>query len=294
MTNRWKWRGMWAALITSVFFIWAPDSQAAEKLIWLMRDLPPLAIHEGPQKGQGVIDQLMPMLIASLPQYEHIMLRVNRARASQMLESSTLACDPILLWNPTRAKKITYSSPIIGLHSNGLAIRREDQSRIAAFIYDDSVDLPALLNAQSLKLGIVAKRSYGEWIDKQLAQSPESQLVAHYGNDASGSLLQMLKAGRLQMVLGYWSEIQSKASQQGLPPEDLIFYPIKGAPTYQPIYIGCSGTPEGRQIMLDINAVLATVNRDILTTSEVPAFSPEQPDGVLPAGQSLLKGSVEN
>lgn len=294
MTNRWKWRGIWAALITSVCFIWAPDSQATEKLIWLMRDLPPLAMHEGPEKGQGVIDQLMPMLIASLPQYEHVMLRVNRARASQILESSTLACDPILLWNPTRADKITYSSPIIGLHSNGLTIRSKDKSRVEAFVHDGTVDLPALLNAKALKLGIIAKRSYGEWIDKQLAQSPESQLVAHYGNDASGSLLQMLEAGRLQMVLGYWSEIQSKASQQGLPPEDLIFYPIKGAPTYQPIYIGCSGTPEGRQIMLNINAVLATVSRDTLMTSEPPALNSEQPSGRHPAGQPPLNRSGVN
>lgn len=277
MTNRWKWRSICTTLITSLWVIWAPGSQAAEKLIWLMRDLPPLSVQEGPKKGQGVIDQLMPLLVASLPHYEHIMLRVNRPRASQMLESPTLACDPLLLWNPKRASRIAYSNPIIGLHSNGLVIRRQDQARISAFIQDGSVDLPALLNAKALKLGIVAKRSYGEWIDEQLTQGAESQIVPHYGNDAAGNLLQMLKAGRLQMMLGYWPELQAKAGQFGLLPEDLAFYPIKGAPTYQPVYIGCSNTREGRQIILDINTVLANMDPQTLMNLEARNFTAAQP-----------------
>lgn len=294
MTNRWKWRGICTALITSMCVMWAPDSLAAEKLVWLMRDLPPLSVHEGPKKGQGVIDQLMPMLIASLPHYEHIMLRVNRARASQMLESPTLTCDPLLLWNARRANRIAYSNPIIGLHSNGLVIRRQDQPRIEAFIHEGSVDLPALLNAQTLKLGIVAKRSYGEWIDEQLMQGTESQIVTHYGNDASGNLLQMLKAGRLQTMLGYWPEIQSKTNQLGLLPEDLVFYPIKGAPTYQPIYIGCSNTHEGREIIRGINTVLTNINLETLMNVEAQTFNTEHLRNEHTEVQPSLEGSGLN
>ena len=56
----------------------------------------------------------------------------------------------------------------------------------------------------------------------------------HYGSDPLASLLQMQQAGRMPALLGYWPEIQAKASQQGLSPDALMFYPIQGAPEFAP------------------------------------------------------------
>lgn len=80
MTHRLKWRSLWAGLITPLLLVWATGSQAEPKLIWLLRDLPPLTVFHGQQKGQGVIDQMMPVLIESMPQYQHVIMQVNRAR----------------------------------------------------------------------------------------------------------------------------------------------------------------------------------------------------------------------
>ena len=249
-------RSLWAGLIASLMLGWVPASQAAPTLIWLLRDLPPLTVFHGPQKGQGVIDKMMPDLIANMPQYQHIVMQVNRARALQMLEEQSLACDPALVWNPARALSIVYSEPVTELHSNGMAILREDRQRLQPFIHDDKVDLPGLLKAQTLKLGVIAKRSYGVWIDNQLARGPASQIVMHYGSDPLASLLQMQQAGRMPALLGYWPEIQAKASQQGLSPDALMFYPIQGAPEFQPIYVGCTDTPEGREVISHVNSIL--------------------------------------
>ncbi len=257
MTRHSKWRGICAGLVTLALLAWPPETLAAPKLIWLMRDLPPLTVRDGPQKGQGLIDQLMPALMTGMPQYQHVILPVNRARAIRMLEEASLACDPALVWNPRRAHSIVYSSPVIGLHGNGLVIRREDQKLIEPFVRDKAVDLTAMLDAQTLKLGVIAKRSYGPWIDAQVSQGRKHQLFIHYGNDPLGSLLHMQSAGRVQALLGYWPEIQSKARQQGLNPESLTFYRILGAPAYQPIYIGCTNTPEGREVIRRVNAILA-------------------------------------
>lgn len=278
MTIR-SWRpSRWAQFIPWAMLGWACMSSGAEKLTWLMRDLPPLTVFEGPQKGQGVIDQLMPLLIASLPEYEHVVVKVNRARAMQMLQDPTLTCDPALVWNPSRAQSIAYSAPVMGLHSNGLVIRQSDEPKIAPYVTDQSVDLKRLLNAQGVRLGVVAKRSYGMWIDEQLAHSEDRQLFVHHGNDALGSLLQMQHAGRLEGVLGYWPEIQSKARQQGLPFEALLFYRILGAPTYQPIYIGCSDTPAGHEALGRINRALATLGPDALREAEAQWQEPGHPD----------------
>jgi uncharacterized protein (TIGR02285 family) len=130
---------------------------------------------------------------------------------------------------------------------------------VEPFIQNNKVDLPGLLKAQTMKLGVIAKRSYGEWIDAQLTQVPASQIVMHYGNDPLSSLLQMQQAGRRPALLGYWPEIQAKANEQGLSPESLTFYPIQGAPEYQSIYIGCSATPEGREVIRSVNTLLNTL-----------------------------------
>ena len=64
--------------------------QSKERLIWLVRDLPPFTIFEGTAKGQGVVDNLLPRLIAQMPEYDHSIVRVNRARGLQMLQSPAL------------------------------------------------------------------------------------------------------------------------------------------------------------------------------------------------------------
>jgi len=71
-------------------------AQSKENLVWLKRDLPPLFIFEGPKKGLGVIDQLLPTLIAGMPQYQHSVIKVNRARGLQMLHEPSLTCDAAL------------------------------------------------------------------------------------------------------------------------------------------------------------------------------------------------------
>ena len=270
MTHRSKWRSLCAGLASSLLLGWAPGSQAAPPtLIWLLRDLPPLTVFDGPQKGQGVIDKMMPALIASMPQYQHITMRVNRARALQMLGERTLACDPALIWNPVRALSIVYSTPVAVLHSNGLAVLREDRALIEPFVQDNKVDLPGLLKARNLKLGLIAKRSYGVWIDNQLKLGPPGQIIMHYGNDPLGSLLNMQHAGRLQALMGYWPEIQAKAGQQGLSSEALMFYPIQGAPEFQSIYIGCTDTPEGREVIRSVNTILTRLGPPSLSSLDV-------------------------
>ena len=114
-------------------------------MIWLLRDLPPLTIFEGPKKGQGVIDQLMPLLIAGMPQYEHTLMRVNRARGLQMLHENPFACDPALLWNKERAQWVAYSIPAIRAVSNGLVVRQQDRAVLEPYLVDGEVDLSALL-----------------------------------------------------------------------------------------------------------------------------------------------------
>nr|WP_256587253.1 TIGR02285 family protein [Pseudomonas sp. FW300-N1A1] len=251
---------------------------ARETLTWLLRDLPPLTIFEGPQKNQGAIDRFMPLLIAGLPEYEQRIMRVNRARGMQMLLEPGFTCDPSLLWSPERAQRLAFSIPAYRIRSNGIVIRHQDRGVLAPYLIDNQVDLTLLLVRENGKLGVVAERSYGQVVDRILQQAPNNSLSSHYGNDALGSLLQMQRLGRLSVLLGYWPEIRYQAQQQGISPDELEFYGIRGTDKYQSIHIACSDTPLGRQAIQGINATLRDLRQNRLVEFYAQWLDPQMRD----------------
>ncbi|ANI00910.1 hypothetical protein A8L59_05185 [Pseudomonas koreensis] len=234
-------------------------AEAKPTLTWLLRDLPPLTIFEGPKKGQGVIDQMLPLLIAGMPQYEHTLMRVNRARGMQMMQDASFTCDPSLIWSKERAQWIAFSIPAFRAVSNGLVVRQKDREVLEPYVVNGEVDLGAFLANAEQKVGIVAQRSYGEFVDSLLKQAPDGALTPHYGNEALSNLLSMQRLGRLQVVLGYWPEIRYQAQQAQIAEDELVFYPIQGTGKYLSGYIGCSDTAEGRQAIIEINQLLRTL-----------------------------------
>ena len=273
----WTWR-LFGLLFLLVLPAWA---QAKPTLIWLLRDLPPLTIFEGPKKGQGVIDQLMPMLIAGMPQYEHTLMRVNRARGIQMLHEHPFACDPSLIWNKERAQWIAFSIPAFRAVSNGLVVRQRDREVLEPFLVEGEVDLSAFLANGERKVGVVAERSYGEYIDTLLHQAPSGALTPHYGNDALSSLLSMQRLGRLQVVLGYWPEIRYQARQAEIAEDELLFFPIRGTGKYLSGHVGCTDTTAGRQAITEINQLLRTLPHEHLNQLYADWLDPERREDYL-------------
>ncbi|MGF6392627.1 TIGR02285 family protein [Pseudomonas plecoglossicida] len=250
--------------------------QAKERLLWLVRDLPPFTIFEGDEKGQGVVDQMLPLLIEQMPEYDHAIVRVNRARGIQMLQDrSSFTCDPTLLWTQERAKFVHFSVPTLGVMSGGLVVRKQGEALLAPYLDGQQVDLKALLTSTQLKLGIVAERSYSTQIDDILRQLPDSVFSRHYGNDATASLLEMQQLGRLQLVLGYWPEMRYLIRQQGGSLDDYRFHPIQGVNRYQFLHVGCSDSPLGREAIAHIDQLLPALRRDRLPALYARWLEPE-------------------
>ena len=240
-------------------------ASAKERIFWLVRDLPPFTILEGPEKGQGVIDQLLPLLIRQMPEYDHSIVRVNRARGIQMLQDlNSFTCDPTLLWTPERAEYVRFSVPSLGVLSGGLVLRKDSEALVAPYLDGQEVDLHGLLSKAPLKLGVVAERSYGTQIDAILRQLPDSAFSRHYGNDATANLLQMQQLGRLRMVLGYWPEVRYLVDLQGGALADYQFHPVKGVNRYQFLHVGCSNSELGREAIAHIDQLLPALRRDVL------------------------------
>lgn len=272
---------------------WPLTASAEDTLIWLVRDLPPLTIFEGPRKGQGALDQLLPILIERLPEYRHQVLHVNRARGTQMLSEPSFTCDPSLLWTPERAKYVVFSRQAFVTPSNGIAIRRSQQDAMAPFIVDGQFDLQAFLDARGTRVGATAERSYGPVIDEQLKHADARTLALHYGNDALGSLLQMQRRGRLEAVLGYWPEIRYHALQQRIASDDLSFYPIKGSLPYQRTHIACSDTALGRHAIERIDQVLRDIPQEQVQQSYAAWLDPVMREQYLRDNPRFFQDSPE-
>jgi uncharacterized protein (TIGR02285 family) len=286
------WRGLATLILLSC--LGSPVSaQPKETLIWLLRDLPPTMILEGPKKGQGIIDQMLPLLIAGMPQYQHSLMRVNRARGMQMLHEASLTCDPSLVRTKEREQWITFSIPAFRAVSNGLVVRQEDRAVLEPFLVDGEVDLAAMLASSRKKVGVVAERSYGQFLDTLLKQALPDALTRHYGNDALGSLLQMQRLGRLQVVLGYWPEIRYKANQAQIADDQLEFYPVKGTGKYLSGHIGCSNTPQGRKAINEINQLLRTMPHDRLDQQYADWLDPERRSDYLKETKAFFEHQAE-
>lgn len=251
-------------------------ASAKERLMWLIRDLPPFTIFDGVAQGQGVIDRLLPQLIAQMPEYEHSIIRVNRALGMQMLQEPSFTCDPTLLWTPERARFVHFSTPSLGVLSSGVVVRKQDQAMLTPLLDGERVDLKRLLAEPRLKLGVVAERSYSTQVDAMLRQLPDTVVSRHYGNEATTNLLQMQQLGRLQLVLGYWPEIRYLIQAQGWPLEDYAFHPIQGVSRYQFLHVGCSDTPLGREAIRHIDQLLSALRRDVLPALYAHWLDPEQ------------------
>jgi uncharacterized protein (TIGR02285 family) len=249
-------------------YLWiavAPPAEAKETIVWVLRELPPLTIFEGALRNQGAVDKTLALLIQSLPEYDHVIQRVNRARAMQMLQGHELRCDPTLLWTPERAKFVVFSTPSVVTLSNGLIIRPQDRPLFEPFMSNHEVDLDALLHSGVMHVGLVAERSYGPFMDQVLKQAPANSLARHYGNDAVASLMQMEQLGRLQALIGYRTEARYLAGQQGLALDQISFLPIKGVEKYQFNHVGCSDTPAGRAAIGRIDGILHALRQDTLS-----------------------------
>lgn len=264
-------------------------AEAGERLTWLVRDLPPFTIHEGQEKGQGVIDQLLARLIEQMPEYHHDIVRVNRPRGIQMLQDASLACDPTLLWTADRARFVSFSQPSLPILSSGVIVRRRDMAALGLTAEQSSVDLGQLLSGPDRILGVVAGRSYGQVVDALLGQLPEATLSRHYGNDATANLLQMQQLGRLQLVLGYWPEARYLLQQQASSVDQYVFLSIKGTQRYQLMHVGCSDTPQGRAAIARIDSLLPHLREQVLFERYAKWLDPNMRQRYLQQAPRLLQ-----
>lgn len=181
------------------------------------------------------------------------------ARIMQKLNEASPICAVSRLKTEERETYL-FSSPVAAFLSPRLFQPASNQP-----ISDDWLDhqghvesMPALFNSgEHGTLLLLRTRSYGDFLDRQIAQIEDSYLRYRWGADGNNKDVQMLLKERADFILVYPANVYLEKSRFGGPP--LRSYAIHGAPQYALSYTMCNDRPASRAWLARFNRAMAAV-----------------------------------
>jgi len=205
----------------------------------------------------GFADGLQKHLIQTMDSYEHKSIKASIARTLAMFKTRHDIIYIALLKSPDREGYVEYSIPTHVTLPNGVIVRKERLKQIEPYLNDDGQFLLEKAVTQSnLKCGVIKGRVYGEAIDNVLRKHKRNpNIFIGVRTNMDKQILPMLKANRLDYIIGYPPEAQyyTKAKDNGL---EMVSLPVKGMPRYQIGYVAAPKTQWGRDILKKINPLI--------------------------------------
>lgn len=223
---------------------------------WLVLDVPPSMILDGPFAGQGNIDKILQTFVLELPEYNHRTEGSNIERLSRELQGTGQIASPGLLLTPERERQFAVSIPEAIVPSNMVIVRRDRLSEFRKFqTSDGDIDLKQLLDSP-LRVGVALGRRYSGPVDALLAEAKEQpNLLSRSASDVSEGLVKMLSTDRIDCCLLFPFEAQFVARQQGSVTE-LTSLPISGMAKYSVTVAVAPKTLWGETLIRKLNVVI--------------------------------------
>ncbi|SCK21654.1 TIGR02285 family protein [Vogesella sp. LIG4] len=228
------------------------------QLTWLQLDTAPLSFSSGPDAGQGYLDLVLKTLHPALSSLPPHVVYGNVPRVEHELQKPGNSCTLGLLPTPERQRYLLFSRPYLRMLPIGLITLKK---RLPAFSPYQSaqgqVVLARLLQDGKLQAGINLSRSYGSGINNVLApylQQPAANIVPLSGL----THFHMLQYQRIDYLLGYPFEETYPAEHDGIARQDTAFLPLQEAGGLLPASVACHKSLFGRQIIGQVNQVLAS------------------------------------
>ncbi len=241
-----------ARLLGVLCLLLSASASAEDKPVvtWYVLDFAPAHIVSGAAKGQGYHDANLYALIKQLPELQHRIIYSNGPRAYEALRNTPNACHPATVWTAERAEFMYFSKRVVnwGL-PNGLIIRARQAADFAPFLNAaGELQLEKLLTESRLRIGIIAKRSYGADIDAILARHRDQVLETVSSNLLASNLNKLDTQNEFDATIGYATELYYLTWSNTVPANFQIL-PIAEARKLMPVVFGCSKTAEGQQLI---------------------------------------------
>lgn len=226
-----------------------------ERIEWLRFDYPPMYIVSGPSAGQGYMDNILGLLIANIPEYEHEIRVANLSRIMSELEQGKNVCIASLFVNEERERlghisrgETTLLPPV------QLVFRAADAERFAAF--GNPASLETLLADESLLLGVSDRMSYGTQIDRTVAaHAHQANVFLRSGSDVGLGLHEMLIKQRIDYTINYsWAALFTAGPEHA---SSLNFLPFIEAGARPAHHVICTKNPWGARVINRVDELLA-------------------------------------
>jgi len=238
--------------------------KAAEKppVHWLIWRLTPEFIETGEFAGKGYADKFLKFFIKNLPGYEHHKQWTNVRRwNTEALKPNR--CSPHI-WGHYYPDKMVLSKPYTFTAPQMVIFSKRHRARFGP--EDTVLSLQDLLTQEDLKL--VTPRLYTDraqtqvrypvihrYLEPYLYKTNLAQL-AGLTNEAD---LRLLSRGRADYTIGYPTVITAQKRVHNIQGE-FVAYHIKEHDFYTKIYVSCSDSKFGRELIGKINNLLTEKN----------------------------------
>jgi len=231
----------------------------SQNIVWNSVDFPPSLIIKGELKDKGYSDQSRILISKKVTNYTHNIQYVNSARAISNLKYKQNHCFAGLNKNEKREKFVHFSKPFMYSLPNEVVINKENIGKFRQFIDDNgNIDLEKLLKDSSLQLLYTKERAYSKYIDIIINKNEGNKnLVYRPASDMTIGFLKMLEANRADYIIEYPVMVSYNSNKE------FLSIPIKGSNTTFPVYIGCSKTTIGKNIILEIDKVIENNQKEL-------------------------------
>lgn len=225
---------------------------------WLVYELPPLYITQGPRQGQGVLDRLLrEVLIPRLPGLKHQIVALPPKRLEASLQQLPNACVLGMLKNADRETYLHFSRPFPINAAPALMVRRADAERWRGLLdAQGRLSLKAWLQRPETRFGLAEGRAYGATLDALLDAQPDGRVSKVTSKNPTLNLMQMLQRGRIDGLLVLPFEPRQLAAEATLDLAEVQVLPLQEQGPTREGHVACARSPLGAQVVKQAEDVL--------------------------------------
>lgn len=226
---------------------------AQQEIKWFVQEWKPFNFTRGIDKRTGSNDELIKYLHQYMPQYKIKWVNMDLNHFVKSMKNKQDICKVDLFKTEEREKYALFSAVPSVIDLNLRVFLYEKKAK--QFKLKSPVSLEELLSNRKLKTYFPLARKYGKNLDPIITQA--EQLNKKLRKDiAAKKLIKNFYKRRIDYLVEYSPVVTYYADYAKLG-ESLVSYAIKETRPYITSYVACSNTEYGRQVMKDINKVLA-------------------------------------
>ena len=243
-----------ATLIVFAAILVTSPVSSKETITWMILDWKPWMILEGEDKGRGRFNHILKMAQEHLPEYHHVMEKMNWARFWHEVENGKNLCYPFGLKSGKREKIVYYSAPHTFVLPNAVTMKKTTAKRLGD---PESISIVDLLKNRDYKGYAEKNRSFTKKVDLILKKhEPGSNL--RRVSESPESLVKMVLMGRVDYTIEY-PIVSEYYQRKGGVSDELISIPISEMDKFSYEYMNCTRNDWGKRVIDKWNAALKRI-----------------------------------